>query len=197
MSPVPGPALVVGLGNPGPDYEGTRHNVGTRVAALLATRAGAGRFSAHKRSNSDIAQGRLAGRPVTVAVPRTYMNLSGGPVAGLVQYFSIPPTEVIVVHDELDLDFGVIRLKRGGGEGGHNGLRSISKALGTKDYLRVRFGIGRPPGRQDPADYVLKRFSGLEIKELDLGLDLAADAAEALLSEGLEPAQNRFHPLSG
>ncbi|MBN9758812.1 MULTISPECIES: aminoacyl-tRNA hydrolase [unclassified Pseudonocardia] len=197
MSPVPGPALVVGLGNPGPEYEGTRHNVGTRVAALLATRAGAGRFSAHKRSNADIAQGRLAGRPVTVAVPRTYMNLSGGPVAGLVQYFSIPPTEVIVVHDELDLDFGVIRLKRGGGEGGHNGLRSISKALGTKDYLRVRFGIGRPPGRQDPADYVLKRFSGVENKELDLGLDLAADAAEALLSEGLEPAQNRFHPLSG
>jgi PTH1 family peptidyl-tRNA hydrolase len=125
------------------------------------------------------------------------MNLSGGPVAGLVQYFSIPPTEVIVVHDELDLDFGVVRLKRGGGEGGHNGLRSISKALGTKDYLRVRFGIGRPPGRQDPADYVLKRFSGVENKELDLGLDLAADAAEALLSEGLEPAQNRFHPLSG
>lgn len=197
MSPVPGPALVVGLGNPGPEYEGTRHNVGTRVAALLATRAGAGRFSAHKRSNADIAQGRLAGRPVTVAVPRTYMNLSGGPVAGLVQYFSIPPTEVIVVHDELDLDFGVIRLKRGGGEGGHNGLRSISKALGTKDYLRVRFGIGRPPGRQDPADYVLKRFSGVENKELDLGLDLAADAAEALLSEGLEAAQNRFHPLSG
>lgn len=197
MSPVPGPALVVGLGNPGPEYEGTRHNVGTRVAALLATRASAGRFSAHKRSNADIAQGRLAGRPVTVAVPRTYMNLSGGPVAGLVQYFSIPPTEVIVVHDELDLDFGVIRLKRGGGEGGHNGLRSISKALGTKDYLRVRFGIGRPPGRQDPADYVLKRFSGVENKELDLGLDLAADAAEALLSEGLEAAQNRFHPLSG
>lgn len=197
MSPVPGPALVVGLGNPGPEYEGTRHNVGTRVAALLATRAGAGRFSAHKRSDADIAQGRLAGRPVTVAVPRTYMNLSGGPVAGLVQYFSIPPTEVIVVHDELDLDFGVIRLKRGGGEGGHNGLRSISKALGTKDYLRVRFGIGRPPGRQDPADYVLKRFSGVENKELDLGLDLAADAAEALLSEGLEAAQNRFHPLSG
>lgn len=197
MSPVPGPALVVGLGNPGPQYEGTRHNVGTRVAALLAARAGAGRFSVHKRSNSDVAQGRLAGRPVTVAVPRTYMNLSGGPVAGLVQYFSIPPGEVIVIHDELDLDFGVVRLKRGGGEGGHNGLRSISRSLGTKDYLRVRFGVGRPPGRQDPADYVLKRFSGAENKELDLGLDLAADAAEALLSDGLEPAQNRFHPLSG
>ncbi|BBF99764.1 MULTISPECIES: aminoacyl-tRNA hydrolase [Pseudonocardia] len=197
MSPVPGPALVVGLGNPGPDYAGTRHNVGTRVAALLAARAGAGRFSVHKRTNSDVAQGRLSGRPVTLAVPRTYMNLSGGPVAGLVQYFSIPPTEVIVVHDELDLEFGVIRLKRGGGEGGHNGLRSISRSLGTKDYLRIRFGIGRPPGRQDPADYVLKRFSGTENKELDLGIDLAADAAEALLADGLEPAQNRFHPLSG
>ncbi|GAA1397413.1 aminoacyl-tRNA hydrolase [Pseudonocardia kongjuensis] len=197
MSPVPGPALVVGLGNPGPDYAETRHNVGTRVAALLAARAGAGRFSVHKRTNSDVAQGRLSGRPVTVAVPRTYMNLSGGPVAGLVQYFSIPPAEVIVVHDELDLEFGVVRLKRGGGEGGHNGLRSISRSLGTKDYLRVRFGIGRPPGRQDPADYVLKRFSGAEKKELDLGIDLAADATEALLADGLEAAQNRFHPLSG
>lgn len=197
MSPLPGPALVVGLGNPGPEYAGTRHNVGTRVAALLATRAGAGRFSVHKRTNADVAQGRLAGRAVTVAVPRTYMNVSGGPVSGLVKYFSVPPTELIVVHDELDLDFGVVRLKRGGGEGGHNGLRSISRSLGTKDYLRVRFGIGRPPGRQDPADYVLKRFSGAENTELDLGLDLAADAAEMLLAEGLEPAQNRVHPLSG
>ena len=197
MSPAPGPALVVGLGNPGPEYAETRHNVGTRVAALLAARAGAGRFSVHKRTNADVAQGRLAGRPLTVAVPRAYMNVSGGPVTGLLKYFSVPAGELIVVHDELDLDFGVVRLKRGGGEGGHNGLRSISRSLGTKDYLRVRFGIGRPPGRQDPADYVLKRFSGSERVELELGVDLAADAAEMLLSEGLEPAQNRFHPLSG
>ncbi|MFP5072579.1 aminoacyl-tRNA hydrolase [Pseudonocardia nantongensis] len=197
MSPAPGPALVVGLGNPGPEYAETRHNVGTRVAALLAARAGAGRFSVHKRTNADVAQGRLAGRPLTVAVPRAYMNISGGPVTGLLKYFSVPAGELIVVHDELDLDFGVVRLKRGGGEGGHNGLRSISRSLGTKDYLRVRFGIGRPPGRQDPADYVLKRFSGSERAELELGVDLAADAAEMLLSEGLEPAQNRFHPLSG
>lgn len=196
MSPVPGPALVVGLGNPGPEYAETRHNVGFAVADLLASRVGA-RFSVHKRSNSDIAQGRLAGRPVTVARPRTYMNVSGGPVAGLVRYFSVPPEEVVVVHDDLDLGFGVIRLKRGGGEGGHNGLRSISKALGTKDYLRVRFGIGRPPGRQDPADFVLKKFSAAERKELELAVDLAADAAEALLEQGLEPAQNRFHALSG
>jgi peptidyl-tRNA hydrolase, PTH1 family len=196
VSPVPGPALVVGLGNPGPEYAETRHNVGFLVADLLATRAGA-RFSVHKRSNAEIAQGRLAGRPVTVAKPRTYMNVSGGPVAGLVRYFSVPAEEVVVVHDDLDLGFGVIRLKRGGGEGGHNGLRSISQSVGTRDYLRVRFGIGRPPGRQDPADYVLKRFSTPERKELEFAVDLAADATEALLDQGLEPAQNRFHALSG
>ncbi len=192
---VPGPALVVGLGNPGPEYEATRHNVGFRVVELLAARAGGGRFSKH-RTNADVLEGRLAGRRVVLAKPRTYMNLSGGPVAGLAHYFSVPVADVVVLHDELDLDFGVVRLKRGGGEGGHNGLRSISKALGTKEYLRVRFGIGRPPGRQDPADYVLKRFSGAEAKELDLAVDLAADAAEALLGESLEAAQNRFHALS-
>jgi PTH1 family peptidyl-tRNA hydrolase len=192
---VPGPALVVGLGNPGPEYEATRHNVGFRVVELLAARAGGGRFSKH-RTNADVLEGRLAGRRVVLAKPRTYMNLSGGPVAGLAHYFSVPVADVVVLHDELDLDFGVVRLKRGGGEGGHNGLRSITKALGTKEYLRVRFGIGRPPGRQDPADYVLKRFSGAEAKELDLAVDLAADAAEALLGESLEAAQNRFHALS-
>jgi PTH1 family peptidyl-tRNA hydrolase len=125
------------------------------------------------------------------------MNVSGGPVAGLLRYFSVPVEDLLVVHDDLDLGFGVVRLKRGGGEGGHNGLRSISTSLGTKDYLRVRFGIGRPPGRQDPADFVLKRFSPTERKELDLAVDLAADATEALLADGLESAQNRFHALSG
>lgn len=192
----PGPALVVGLGNPGPDYAGTRHNIGFRVVELLATRAGGGRFSKH-RSNSDVLEGRLAGRRVVLAKPRTYMNVSGAPVANLAKYFSVPLEDLVVVHDDLDLGFGVIRLKRGGGEGGHNGLRSITSAVGTRDYLRVRFGIGRPPGRQDPADYVLKRFSGAEAKEFDFAVDLAADAAEALLTDGLEPAQNRFHALSG
>ena len=192
----PGPALVVGLGNPGPEYAETRHNVGVRVVELLAARAGGGRFSKHK-ANADVLEGRLAGRRVVLAVPRTYMNVSGGPVAGLVKYFSVDPADLVVVHDDLDLGFGVVRLKRGGGEGGHNGLRSISQSLGTKDYLRVRFGIGRPPGRQDPADFVLKRFSGAERKELEFAVDLAADAAEALLADGLEPAQNRFHALSG
>lgn len=192
----PGPALVVGLGNPGPDYSETRHNVGFRVVELLAARAGGGKFSKHK-SNSDVLEGRLAGRRVVLAKPRTYMNVSGGPVAGLVKYFSVAPVDLIVVHDDLDLGFGVIRVKLGGGEGGHNGLRSITSSIGTRDYLRVRFGIGRPPGRQDPADFVLKRFSGAEKKELEFGVDLAADAAEALLSDGLEPTQNRFHALSG
>jgi peptidyl-tRNA hydrolase, PTH1 family len=186
---MPGPALVVGLGNPGPEYADTRHNVGFHVVELLAARAGGGRFSRHK-SNADVLEGRLAGRRVVLAKPRTYMNVSGGPVAGLVRYYG---GELVVVHDYLDLGFGVVRLKQGGGEGGHNGLRSISTSLGTKDYLRVRFGIGRPPGRQDPADYVLKRWSAAERKELDVSVELAADAIEALAVEGLEPAQNRFH----
>ena len=190
-----GPALVVGLGNPGPGYADTRHNVGFGVVELLAARAGGGRFAKH-RSNSDVLEGRLAGRRVVLAKPRTYMNVSGGPVAGLLRYFSVPVEDLLVVHDDLDLGFGVVRLKRGG-EGGHNGLRSISTSLGTKDYLRVRFGIGRPPGRQDPADFVLKRVSPTERKELDLAVDLAADATEALLADGLESAQNRFHALSG
>lgn len=187
-----GPTLVVGLGNPGPDYDGTRHNVGFVVVDTLAARSG-GRFSAHRRSGADVCETRLAGRRVVLAKPRGYMNLSGGPVAGAARFFSVAPTDVVVVHDDLDLDFGVVRIKRGGGEGGHNGLRSISKALGTKDYLRVRFGIGRPPGRQDPADYVLKRWSASERRELDVSVELAADAVEAVLAEGLEPAQNRFH----
>ena len=192
----PGPALVVGLGNPGPEYAETRHNVGVRVVELLAARAGGGRFAKHK-ANADVLEGRLAGRRAVLAVPRTYMNVSGGPVAGLLRYYGVAPADLVVVHDDLDLGFGVVRLKQGGGEGGHNGLRSISQSIGTKDYLRVRFGIGRPPGRQDPADFVLKRFSGAERKELEFAVDLAADAAEALLRDGLEPTQNRFHALSG
>lgn len=187
---------MVGLGNPGPDYAETRHNVGHRVVDLLAARAGGGRFGKH-RSNADVLETHLAGRRVVLAKPRTYMNVSGGPVAGLLKYYSVAPADLVVVHDDLDLGFGVIRLKAGGGEGGHNGLRSISSAIGTRDYLRVRFGIGRPPGRQDPADFVLKRFSGAERTELEFAVDLAADATEALLADGLEPTQNRFHALSG
>lgn len=187
-----GPALVVGLGNPGPEYERTRHNVGFLVADVLAQRVG-GRFAVHKKSGADLLQARLDGRQVLIAKPRSFMNLSGRSVAALARFFSVPPTEVIVVHDELDLPFGQVRLKRGGGEGGHNGLRSVSSALTTKDYLRTRIGIGRPPGRQDPADYVLKPFSSVERKEVPVIVEQAADAVELLLRVGLEPAQNQLH----
>ncbi|WP_040861407.1 aminoacyl-tRNA hydrolase [Nocardia niigatensis] len=187
-----GPALVVGLGNPGSEYEHTRHNVGFLVADVLAERVG-GRFTVHKKSGADLLEARLDGRKVLLAKPRTYMNLSGRPVAALAKFFSVPASEVIVVHDELDLPFGAIRLKRGGGEGGHNGLRSISQALTTKDYLRVRFGIGRPPGRQDPADYVLKPFSAPERKEVPVIVEQTADAVELLVRVGLEAAQNQLH----
>jgi PTH1 family peptidyl-tRNA hydrolase len=185
-------ALVVGLGNPGPKYENTRHNIGFMVADVLAGRVG-GKFGAHKRSNSDIVQARLDGRQVIIAKPRTYMNLSGGPVASLAKFFSVDPSNIVVIHDELDLDFETIRLKQGGGENGHNGLRSTSSALGTKEYVRVRMGIGRPPGRQDPADYVLKPFSTTERKELPVWCEEGADAVELVLRLGLEGAQNRVH----
>jgi PTH1 family peptidyl-tRNA hydrolase len=183
--------LVVGLGNPGPAYAGNRHNVGFMVLDLLAERAG-GRFSAHK-GRADVVEGRLAGQPAVLCKPKTYMNLSGGPVASLRDWFKVPVDRIVVVHDELDIGFGVLRLKRGGGDNGHNGLRSITSSIGTKDYLRVRVGIGRPPGRQDPADYVLKDFAAAERKELGFHVDRAADAAEALLTGPLEAAQNVFH----
>jgi len=183
--------LVVGLGNPGPRYAATRHNAGFLVADLLAERMG-GRFKAH-RSNADVLEGRLAGRPVALAKPRSFMNDSGGPVVNAARFYKAPVESVIVVHDELDLPYGELRLKRGGGDGGHNGLRSISSALGSKEYLRVRFGIGRPPGRQDPADFVLREWSSTERRDLGYHVDRAADAVEALLADGLEKAQNLFH----
>lgn len=187
------PALIVGLGNPGPQYEATRHNVGFMVADVLAARIGA-KFSSHKKSNSEVIQARLSDRPVVVAKPRTFMNLSGQPVAALARFFSVDPGNIVIVHDELDIEFGAIRLKLGGGEGGHNGLRSISQQLGTKDYLRTRVGVGRPPGRMDAAAYVLKPFSAAERKDLGVICEEAADAAELLLRVGLEAAQNQVHP---
>lgn len=188
----PGPQLVVGLGNPGPRYATTRHNIGFLVADLLADRMGS-RFKPHKKSGTDLATGRLAGRAVVVGKPRSYMNESGRQVAALVKFYSVPPQHIIVVHDELDLEFGKIRLKVGGGEAGHNGLRSVSTALGTKDYQRVRIGIGRPPGRKDPAAYVLENFTAAERKEVPLICEQAADATELLIKLGLEAAQNQVH----
>ncbi|TAL18636.1 MAG: aminoacyl-tRNA hydrolase [Frankiales bacterium] len=183
--------LVVGLGNPGPAYAGNRHNVGFMVLDLLGERAGA-RFRAHK-GRADVVEGRLAGQRAVLAKPKTYMNLSGGPVASLRDFFKVPAERIVVVHDELDIPYGTLRLKVGGGDNGHNGLRSITSAIGSKDYLRVRVGVGRPPGRQDPADYVLKDFSGAERKDLGFHVDRAADAVEALLTGPLDAAQNTFH----
>ena len=190
-----GPFLIVGLGNPGPGYAGNRHNVGAMVLDELAARAGI-RLSAGKgaRSRALAGEGRLVGRRVVLIRPLTYMNESGGPVRGLLDYHHLPVEDLVVVHDELDLPFETVRLKRGGGEGGHNGLRSITRSMGTKDYLRVRVGIGRPPGRQDPADFVLRDFSSTERKHLDLLIGEAADATELLLTKGLEAAQNEVHP---
>ncbi|MEV6928499.1 aminoacyl-tRNA hydrolase [Dactylosporangium sp. NPDC051485] len=188
------PWLVVGLGNPGPDFARHRHNVGFMVVDLLAQRAGL-RFGKHRRMVADVAEGRLrVGGPRLVLVkPLTFMNLSGGPVAGLAQFYKVPRERVVAVHDELDIAWTQLRLKQGGGEGGHNGLRSMSSSLGGKDYLRVRFGVGRPPGRQNPADFVLSDFSSVERKELDYFVDRAADAVEMIIDQGLEAAQNRYH----
>jgi peptidyl-tRNA hydrolase, PTH1 family len=157
----------------------------------LARRVG-GRFTSHK-AGADLLEARLAGRRVIMARPRSFMNISGPAVAGTARYFKIPATDVVVVHDDLDLDYGVLKLKRGGGEGGHNGLRSISACLGSKDYLRVRFGIGRPPGRMDPADFVLRDFSPVQRRELDLLVDRCADAVEQLIAQGLAATQNQLH----
>ena len=183
--------LIAGLGNPGPAYAGNRHNSGFMVADVLAARIGTG-FK-RDRSRAVVATGRLAGFPVTLAKPQTFMNLSGGPVASLRSFYKISTERIVVIHDDLDLPFEAIRLKLGGGDGGHNGLRSVTAALGTRDYLRVRVGIGRPPGRMDAADYVLRDFSAAERKLLPLVLERAADAVDALLRQGLAAAQNEFH----
>ncbi|MDR6416119.1 aminoacyl-tRNA hydrolase [Pseudarthrobacter sulfonivorans] len=186
--------LIVGLGNPGAEYQGNRHNVGQMVLDELAGRLG-GKFKTHK-SRAQVLEGRLGigGPRVVLSKPMTYMNVSGGPVAGLANFYGIGPDRVVAVHDEIDIPFNTVKLKVGGGEGGHNGLRDISKALGTKDYLRVRVGVGRPPGRMETADYVLRDFGTTERKEVPFLLDEAADAVEMLVREGLTAAQQKFHP---
>jgi peptidyl-tRNA hydrolase, PTH1 family len=186
--------LIVGLGNPGPRYAGTRHNIGFEVVGLLAQRMG-GKFKAHK-GRCDVVEGRLGDASVVLAKPKAYMNISGGPVVSIARFYKVPVERITVVHDELDLPFGSLRLKRGGGDGGHNGLRSISAALGNREYARVRFGIGRPPGQQDPADFVLREFAAAQRKELPFLIDRAADAVEVLIAQGLEAAQNQFNPTS-
>ncbi|MDL9980701.1 aminoacyl-tRNA hydrolase [Microbacterium sp. ASV49] len=185
--------LVVGLGNPGPQYELTRHNVGQLVVDELADRRSE-RFSAHK-GNARVAETwlRPGGPKVVLAKPNSFMNVSGGPVSALAKYYGVDPEHVIVIHDELDIPFDTVKLKIGGGHGGHNGVRDVAKALGTPDFPRVRVGIGRPPGRQDPADWVLDPFSSADRKQLPLLLSDAADAVEKLIDEGLLAAQQKHH----
>jgi PTH1 family peptidyl-tRNA hydrolase len=185
--------LVVGLGNPGAQYAGNRHNVGQMVADELASRIGS-TFKSHK-TPSRVAEGFLGpGRPkLVLAKPNGYMNTSGGPVSALLKFYSLGVDRLIVVHDELDIPFDTVRLKRGGGHGGHNGLRDIQKAAGSPEFTRVRVGIGRPPGRMDAADYVLRDFAGPEREALPNLLSDAADAVESIVSDGLVAAQQRFH----
>ncbi|KUO18922.1 aminoacyl-tRNA hydrolase [Streptomyces dysideae] len=201
------PWLVAGLGNPGPEYAMNRHNVGFMVADLLAERIG-GRFKRAGKAQAQVVEGRIGppgrggtsqalkalgeNRRVILAKPMSYMNLSGGPVTALRDFYKVPVSNIVAVHDELDIDYGMLRLKLGGGDNGHNGLKSMTKAMGS-DYHRVRFGIGRPPGRMQVADFVLKDFSAAERKELDYFVDRAADAVECLVIEGLERAQSTYN----
>ena len=187
--------LVVGLGNPGPSYAGNRHNVGYLVNDELASRVGSG-FRPHNTGRADVVEGRIGGpggARVVLARPRCYMNETGGPVSALAKFYKVPVERVIAVHDELDIAFDTLRVKLGGGDNGHNGLRSMRSSLGSGDFYRVRVGIGRPPGRQSPADFVLSDYSSAERKILPFQVDRAADAVESLIAEGLEPTQGRFN----
>jgi PTH1 family peptidyl-tRNA hydrolase len=189
--------MVVGLGNPGPSYAGHRHNVGYLVTDELADRMGS-RFRAHKSGRAEVVEGRLGppgteGPRVVLVRARTYMNESGGPISQLAKFYKVEPARIIAVHDELDLPFDTMRVKLGGGDNGHNGLRSLRGSLGTGDFHRVRVGIGRPPGRQDVSDFVLSDYSSTERKVVPLQVTMAADAVESLVSDGLERTQGRFN----
>ncbi len=189
--------LVVGLGNPGPTYAGTRHNVGYLVVDELVRRMG-GSLKSHKSGRAVVLEGRLAppgasAPKVVLGRARGYMNESGGPVSTLAKFYGVAADRIIAIHDELDIDFGTLRTKFGGGDNGHNGLRSMRSSLGTGDFYRVRVGIGRPPGRQDPADFVLKNYSSVEQKELPFQIGDAADAVACLVEHGLAETQQRFN----
>ncbi|WP_340536703.1 aminoacyl-tRNA hydrolase [Nocardioides sp. GXZ039] len=189
--------LVVGLGNPGPGYAGHRHNVGYLVIDELARRLGSP-FRAHKSGRAEVVEGRL-GPPgpdtprVVLVRPRSYMNEVGGPVKALASFYKVPPERIVVIHDELDIPFGTLRTKNGGGDNGHNGLKSLRSSFGTGDFYRVRAGIGRPPGRQEVSDFVLSNYSAAERKELAFQVDTAADAVESLITDGLEKTQQRYN----
>lgn len=187
--------LVVGLGNPGPSYADTRHNVGYLVADVLAERIG-GRWKSHKSGRAQVVEGRIGGVPgcrVVLGRCRSYMNESGGPVSSLMSFYKVPADRLIAIYDEIDLPYGSLRIKFGGGDNGHNGLKSIRRSIGTGDYYKVRFGVGRPPGRQSPADYVLSSFGSSERRDLAVHVDRCADAVESLVENGLEPTQNTYN----
>ena len=191
------PWLVVGLGNPGPQYAGTRHNIGAMALDALAGSL-AGSLSSHRRCRAEVFEGRLGpvgqgATHVVLARSRGFMNESGGPVSCLMEFYKVPIEQLVVLHDELDLPLGGLRIKQGGGDNGHNGLRSLRRSLGSGEFHRIRLGIGRPPGRQDPADFVLRPFAGVERGEVDLLLGEAVDAVEVLVRQGLEAAQNQFN----
>ncbi|MDQ4006994.1 MAG: aminoacyl-tRNA hydrolase [Actinomycetota bacterium] len=205
MADPEGAWLVVGLGNPGPTYSRTRHNAGYLVADLLAARvAGSAGGSAspwrsHKSGRAQVVEGRLGGIPgqpgprVVLGRARSYMNESGGPVSTLLSFYKVPAERLVIVHDELDIPLGELRVKFGGGDNGHNGLKSLRRSLSTGDYYRVRFGVGRPPGRRPTVDHVLSEFSASERRDLDHHVDRAADAVECLVAEGLARAQNLYN----
>ncbi|MCW2834575.1 MAG: Peptidyl-tRNA hydrolase [Nocardioides sp.] len=189
--------MIVGLGNPGPNYAGHRHNIGYLVTDELAHRMGSG-FRAHKTGRADVVEGRLTppgtpGPRVVLARPRSYMNELGGPVKALATFYKVPPERIVAIHDELDIAFNTLRVKLGGGDNGHNGLRSMRSSLGTGDFYRVRAGIGRPPGRQEVADFVLSNYSKTELKDVAFQVMDAADAVESLITVGLEKTQQRFN----
>lgn len=189
--------LVVGLGNPGPKYAGHRHNVGYLVADELARRLGSP-WKSHKSGRAEVVEGRLGapgtpGPRVVLARPRSYMNEVGGPVKALASFYKVPPERIVAIHDELDIGFGTLRTKLGGGDNGHNGLKSMRSSFGAGDFYRVRAGIGRPPGRQDVSDFVLSGYSSNERKELPFQVDSAADAVESLIIDGLDRTQQKFN----
>ena len=184
--------LLVGLGNPGSEYAGHRHNVGFLVLDVLAAEVG-GSFRRHKRARAEVVEGRLSGQRVVLAKPTTYMNDSGHAVASLLEFYSLPTHQLLAVHDELDLPYGHLRMKFGGGDNGHNGLRSIRRSVGTGEYYRARFGIGRPPGQMDPAAFVLRNFGTAERTDLATHVERAADAVTLLLSGGLAAAQQQYN----
>jgi peptidyl-tRNA hydrolase, PTH1 family len=191
------PLLVVGLGNPGPAFASHRHNVGYRVADELARRMGV-RFSVKRGTRAEVAEGRLGppgddGPRLVLAKSRTFMNETGAAVSRLLSYYKLQPDQMIVIHDELDIDPGQLRVKFGGGDNGHNGLRSIRQSLGTGDFFRVRIGVGRPPGRQDPADFLLTNFPASAREDVEVEVSRAADAIESLVLVGLDKTQSAFN----